>query len=43
VKHKILRCLLTGYKEHVVILGVAKEVLNQSYPTKLFDIVVIAD
>ena len=41
-QHKFV-VFIPGYKEDAVILGVAKEVLNQSYPKKLFDVIVIAD
>jgi cellulose synthase/poly-beta-1,6-N-acetylglucosamine synthase-like glycosyltransferase len=34
---------IPSYKEDNVIYDVAKEVLNQDYPTALFDIIVIAD
>jgi cellulose synthase/poly-beta-1,6-N-acetylglucosamine synthase-like glycosyltransferase len=35
--------LIPGYKEDAVIYHVAKEALNQEYPTALFDVIVIAD
>jgi cellulose synthase/poly-beta-1,6-N-acetylglucosamine synthase-like glycosyltransferase len=35
--------LIPAYKEDNVIYDVAKEVLNQNYPTALFDVIVIAD
>lgn len=35
--------LIPGYKEDAVIVEVAKEALNQSYPRDKFDIVIIAD
>ncbi|WP_218944470.1 glycosyltransferase [Maribacter luteus] len=35
--------LIPGYKEDAVILDVAKQALDQSYPQSLFDVVVIAD
>ena len=41
-QHKFV-VFIPGYKEDAVILEVAKEVLNQSYPKKLFDVIVIAD
>lgn len=34
---------IPAYKEDGVIYNVAKEVLNQEYPTALFDVIVIAD
>jgi cellulose synthase/poly-beta-1,6-N-acetylglucosamine synthase-like glycosyltransferase len=34
---------IPGYKEDAVIYNVAKEALNQEYPTELFDVIVIAD
>lgn len=34
---------IPGYKEDAVIYNVAKEALNQDYPSELYDIVVIAD
>lgn len=34
---------IPGYKEDQVIIEVAKEALNQSYPKELYDVVVIAD
>jgi cellulose synthase/poly-beta-1,6-N-acetylglucosamine synthase-like glycosyltransferase len=34
---------IPAYKEDNVIYDVAKEVLNQDYPTALFDVIVIAD
>ena len=41
-QHKFV-VFIPGYKEDAVIFEVAKEVLNQSYPKKLFDVIVIAD
>jgi cellulose synthase/poly-beta-1,6-N-acetylglucosamine synthase-like glycosyltransferase len=41
-QHKFV-VFIPGYKEDAVILEVAKEVLNQDYPTALFDVIVIAD
>ena len=35
--------LIPGYKEDQVIIDVAKDALNQDYPTHLYDVVVIAD
>lgn len=35
--------LIPGYKEDDVIVEVAREALSQSYPNKLFDVVIIAD
>jgi len=40
--HKIA-VLIPGYKEDEVIVEVVHEALNQSYPKKAFDIIVIAD
>lgn len=34
---------IPGYKEDAVIYNVAKEALNQDYPSELYDIIVIAD
>lgn len=34
---------IPAYKEDTVIYSVAKEVIKQDYPTKLFDVIVIAD
>ncbi len=35
--------LIPGYKEDEVIIEVAKQALEQEYPTNLFDVVIIAD
>jgi cellulose synthase/poly-beta-1,6-N-acetylglucosamine synthase-like glycosyltransferase len=35
--------LIPGYKEDSVIIDVAKDALNQSYPSDLYDVVIIAD
>lgn len=35
--------LIPGYKEDAVIIDVAKEALNQDYPTDKYDVVIIAD
>jgi len=35
--------LIPGYKEDMVIAEVAKEALNQDYPSEFYDVIVIAD
>ncbi|NQU33061.1 MAG: glycosyltransferase [Bacteroidetes bacterium] len=35
--------LIPGYKEDNVIIEVAEDALNQDYPSKLYDVIVIAD
>ena len=35
--------LIPGYKEDQVIIEVAKDALNQDYPSELYDVIVIAD
>ncbi len=35
--------LIPGYKEDAVIIEVAREALNQDYPSEYFDVVIIAD
>jgi len=41
-KRKFL-VLIPAYKEDVVIVNVAKEALNQDYPSELYDVYVLAD
>jgi len=46
VKDKLTRkfaVLIPGYKEDAVIVEVAKQALNQDYPTSQFDVIIIAD
>lgn len=40
---KKIAVLIPGYKEDEVIVEVAKSALKQSYPTTLYDVVIIAD
>lgn len=40
---KKIAVFIPGYKEDTVIVAIAKEALNQDYPSQLFDIIVIAD
>src|SRR6056297_2126329 len=35
--------LIPGYKEDTVIVDVAREALNQDYPSDRYDVVIIAD
>ena len=35
--------LIPGYKEDAVIIDVARQALNQDYPSELYDVIVIAD
>jgi cellulose synthase/poly-beta-1,6-N-acetylglucosamine synthase-like glycosyltransferase len=41
--HRRMAVLIPGYKEDDVILQVAKEALNQDYPSEMYDVVIIAD
>ncbi len=42
-KFRKIAVLIPGYKEDSVIVGVAKEALNQDYPDDKYDVVIIAD
>lgn len=42
-KERKFAVLIPGYKEDNVIVEVAKSALQQSYPSELFDVVIIAD
>jgi len=42
-KLRKIAVLIPGYKEDTVIVEVAEEALKQSYPTALYDVVIIAD
>ncbi len=41
--HKRIAVLIPGYKEDNVIIEVAKQALNQDYPSDSFDVIIIAD
>ena len=43
VNHRKIAVLIPGYKEDEVIVDVAKAALNQSYPSELYDVIIIAD
>nr|WP_299174894.1 glycosyltransferase [uncultured Allomuricauda sp.] len=42
-KQRKLAVLIPGYKEDAVIIDVAKQALQQTYPSQLFEVVIIAD
>jgi len=43
IKNRKIAVLIPGYKEDSIIIEVAKEALQQNYPSSDFDVVIIAD